>query len=467
MSNDTKSSKKVARLTRRRWLQSSVAAVALPSLEIMTPKGAVAQDSPQNFMVYYLPNGRMIEDWRPSRNADGTLKMTKTNSALQPWADRMAVGDHLQNQPALDSAPGAAHARGTSTVLTGSANDMKKITNHISIDQIIANEIGKNSPFKSLQYTSGQKNVGDRCDVDGTACIYTQCISWAGKGKPLAPNQNLKSAFDQLFGPNSGFKPVDSDPNQSAGNVQSILDTVIADATDLKNALGTSDQQRLEQYFDGLRDIERRLQSATGGANCSINGWNPDENTFESRVEAFHDLMVLALSCGQTKVVSYMIDWGLTMRRYNFINANDPHHSSSHFKNPENREKLRRIEKWQAERVASFLKKMEDTQGAQGKSLLEETLVLIQPSMGRGNGHDHRRVTPMLIGGDGRIKTDGRFFERQALGNLGASLLDAYDIQGNFGRKGARFGDKGTSSIAGLFSNAKPNFALDSSGKLF
>ena len=423
MRNEKKSNTKASLVTRRRWLQSSVAAVALPSLEILMSTKVSAQQSAQNFLVYYVPNGRLRAGWNPSKSGS-SIRFPNNSAAMNPWANRIAAGSMgIQNKPANSSSPGAAHAIACTTSMTGRKGNFSvgRSTAAKTFDQYVADKIGGNTRFKSLQYTSGEPGVGDRTD-NGAASIFTQCISWASSSHSLSPNTSLRSAFDQLFGANSGFTPpTGGNPAAPTGSLPSILDALTKDASRLKNALGTSDQQRLEQYFEGLRDIERRIQttSPVGSASCDPSSYDRRENGFEQRVESWNDLMVLALQCGQTKVISYMIDWELAERKYDFnpVNASRPNH---------------------------------------GNSLLDETLVLVQPGFGQGAGHDWRNVIPLLIGGDGRIKTDGRWFRTDDLANVAASVLDVFDIQGNLGANGKRYGDYGTGRINDLFSNNKP-----------
>ena len=432
-------------ISRRRWLQSAMASFAMPSLEIFSMGKAHAQQVKPNFLVYYLPNGRKREWFYPSFSG-GKITFPSDNSPLQPWADRMAIGS-LDNSAAKKSTPGAAHAKGASTVLTCSANDMKKVTNHISIDQIIANEIGNESRFKSLHYTSAKAGTHpERCDVSGTACIYTKSVSWQGLGKPNTPVTSLDSAFKQLFGDGQPAPVVPSGPN----SLKSVLDVLTAESKNLKNALGKADQLRLEQYFEGLRDVERRIQQ--GSVQCDTDDFSvPKASDYGRHVDAFHDLMILALSCGQTKVITYMLDYELSNRRYDFLDINIAYHNLTHRDGDDNLAKYRRIEKWQAPKLASFFKKMEDTIGAGGNSLLDETVVLMTPGMGSGNSHDHGNVSPILMGGtNSPLKTDGRSFPKQELANLYVTLLDAYGIEGNFGRDGARFGDNGKNAIKEL-----------------
>ena len=439
-------------MTRRRWLLGAGgAALALPTLEYFAPRTAHAHAGMPRLLVYYFPNGRRPEWWVPSAGAGG-LTFPAQAAALQPFADQALSLVNLTNTAALAS-PGAAHAMGTGTVMTGRAISTVAggvLENDISIDQAIVQSLSPDTRFSSLQWSSGEPGP---CDVGGSSCAYTQSISWTGPAKPLVPTIDPRSAFERLFG--TGIDGLEGPAAEiRRASLQSVIDFVDEDARAFQQKLGHEDQVRLEEYFDSLREVEKGLSAE--GAECSAVTEPPVPGlAYPDRVVAFHQLIKLAFQCDQTRVMSFMIEFGLSGRSHDFLGAPGAHHALSHYGDQTGRDRLEQIETWHAQQLGHLLGLLRDTPGASGGTLLDETIVLAMPSMGEGNGHDHARNCPILFGGTGVINTDGRQIAfptntPHPLANLHVSLLDAYGIPDAFGASGNRFGDDGTTAIGGI-----------------
>ena len=176
--------------------------------------------------------------------------------------------------------------------------------------------------------------------------------------------------------------------------------------------------------------------------------------------------MVLALKCEQTHVISFMIEFGLSGRSHQDIPAirdasergTVGHHALSHDRSVAGIAALVAIETWQAQRFGSFLGKLKAAQDSAGNSLLDQTLVLAIPSMGSGYNHNHKEISPKLIGGGGIVNNQGgraidlQSGQTQMLGHFHAAILDAYGIPANkkFGKSGLRFGDSGERAMTGI-----------------
>lgn len=436
-------------MRRRRFLQGLAGAtLALPALELFGRPEARAQTSPPRLLVYYLPNGRRPEWWVPSSNVNGLI-FPAESSALQPYADRALSLVGLDNTAATAS-PGAAHAMGTATVMTGTAMpDLNGLKNNVSLDQLVAQAHGSDTRFRSLQWSAGEPGP---CDVGGSSCAYTQSVSWAGPSQPLIPTIDPSAAFDRLFNGNTdGLSGPEAEVRKRS--LGSVLDHVRDDARDLESRLGVDDRARLEEYFTALRELEKRLGDA--GPTCEVPESGPGGALdYPSRVQAFHELIRFALSCDQTRVLSFMIEFGLSGRSHDFIDAAGGHHALSHYGSTAQYERLRRLERWHSEQVAHLLSLL-SSPDEDGHSLLDETLVLVMPSMGEGSSHNHARNCPLLFGGGASFRTDGRqivFDGADRLANLHVTLLEAYGIEGSFGLDGARFGDDGDAVISGILS---------------
>jgi len=436
--------------SRRRFLVGAgAAALALPTLEIFSPRTAKAADTPPRFLAYYFPNGRRPEWWVPSGSM-GDLVFPSQSSALQPFAGQTLALQNLTNNAALQS-PGAAHAMGTGTVMTGTAISTVAggvVENNISLDQILAEQLAPQTRFRSLQWGAGEPGP---CDVGGSSCAYTQSLSWTGPAAPLVATINPRAAFERLFG--SSVDGLAGDAAEIRRTTKrSVIDMVEGDAKSLQATLGKTDQASLEAYFDALRDLEKGLDA--GEATCDADPSPPVPGLdYPGRIAAFHELIRLAFLCDQTRIITFMIEFGLSVRSHDFINAPGGHHALSHYGDQTGMDRLELVETWQNQQFAGLLGLLRDTPGPRGGTLLDETIVLAIPSMGEGSSHDHARNCPMLFGGTGVLNTNNRKIAFQTparLTDLHVTLLQAYGIQGSFGKGGAIFGDDGVSTINGV-----------------
>lgn len=434
-------------ISRRNWLKGAFGAtLALPMLECFSAESAFAQQagSKPRLLVYFLPNGRVPEWWVPA-GGGGSLTFPAEASALQPFASRALSLVNLDNVAARES-PGAAHAMGTSTVMSGVRfPDLAGLKCNTTLDQIVAQQLNPQTRFRSLQFSAGEPAT---CDVGGAACPYTQCISWAGPGQPLIPTINPESAFEQLFGTKvDGLSGAPAEVRKVTR--RSLLDFVREDAKSLESNLGSKDKERLDEYFTSLREVEKSFEPQALPASCQPPTVGPGGTLdYPDRVPAFHELIKLTFQCDQTRVLSFMIEFGLSQRTHDFIGAPGQHHALSHG----DRTQLQRVETWQAQQLAHLLTLLRDTPDADGRSLLDNTLVLVMPSMGIGSTHDHSKVCPLLFGAQDMVQTTGQQIAADGtpLNNLHVALLEAFGIQGAYGNNGAIFGDYGTSPLAGI-----------------
>lgn len=435
-------------ITRRAMLRGAFAtSLALPWLEYFSVSDVFAQATPESkprLLVYFLPNGRVPQWWVPS-GGGGNLTFPAESSALQPFASRALSLVNLDNIAARES-PGAAHAMGTSTVMSGVRfPDLNGLKCNTTLDQIVANRLNLDTRFRSLQFSAGEPAT---CDVGGSPCPYTQSISWAAPGQPLIPTINPASAFTQLFDTSvDGLTGASAEVRKVTR--RSLLDFVKDDARSLERKLGSADRTRLEEYFTSLREVERSLTADPVPAECPAPAMGPAGSlAYQDRVPAFHELIKLAFQCDQTRVASFMIEFGLSQRSHGFLNAPGQHHAISH----NDPAQLQRVETWHSQQIAHLLTLLRDTPDVDGSSLLDNTVVLVMPSMGIGTVHDHANVCPIMFGGQKIINTTGQQIVAtgQPLANLHVALLEAFGIEGSFGNNGAVFGDYGTSTLTGV-----------------
>jgi hypothetical protein len=429
--------------TRRAFLGGAGAALALPFLESLAPRAAQAQaaQAPQRLLVYYVPNGIHMPAWTPAQEgADWAL--SPILSPLAAVKDKLLVLSGLSNEPARPDGAGD-HAAGTGAFLTAThvnKTEGEDIRNGVSMDQLAAAKLAEQTRFASLQLgIDGGGSVGN-CD-SGYSCAYVRNISWSGPQTPLAKLVNPRVVFDRLF---AGLdqRLTQAERDKRARYRKSVLDLVMSDAQRLSPRLGQRDRAKLDEYMTSVREVELRIDAATGGLACQPPDAPPPALEYPEHVAIMTDLMVLALQCDLTRVITFMLGNAGSTRPYPFLGVNGAHHELSHHQNnPDNFEQLTRIATWEITQLAALLEKMDRVQEAQGRSLLDNSLVLFSSEISDGNSHSHDDLPVLLAGSQGgRLRTNRhlRYQRREPIADLFLSILDGYGVSlDTFGDNGA------------------------------
>src|SRR5215468_904302 len=240
-------------------LRGAGAAVALPWLDSMAPALAATTKPLNRFGVVYVPNGMIMENYLPK--AEGpNYEITPTLSALEPLREHFQVLSGLNCVP-TPGRPGGAHAKATTRFLTDISPPTSEtwLDAGISVDQILAQELGKETQLASLELAIESGETAGSCDT-GYACAYTNTLSWTGPSTPLPTQNNPRLVFERLFG-DSGS----TDPKARLARMaqqKSILDSVTSEVGHLQGALPQSDRTKLTEYLDAVRGVERRIQNA-------------------------------------------------------------------------------------------------------------------------------------------------------------------------------------------------------------
>ena len=423
---------------RRTILRGMGAAVALPLLDSMVPALTAFQKTaakPVNrFGAVYVPNGIMMAQWTPS--AEGaTFEFTPTLKPLEPFRERLLVLSGLNSTPPVKQAgaPGV-HARASTRFLTDTP---PKVTNGsdleagISMDQIAAKELGKHTQLASLELGLESTESGASCD-NGFNCVYTSTISWRGPTTPLPTEHNPREVFERMFG-----DAASTDPATRLARIQqerSILDSVSQRIARLGQAVGSGDRAKLDEYFEAIRDVERRIQNAERQSNTELPVVDQPAGipvTFEEHAKLMYDLYALAYQCDMTRVVTFMIAHEFSGRTYPEIGVPDAHHPISHHQgDPARLAKLAKINHYHITLFASFLKKLQSTPDGDG-SLLDHAMIVYGAGMSDSDAHDPKNLPILLAGGGaGRLKGGShvRFPKDTPLANLHLTLLDKLGI---------------------------------------
>jgi hypothetical protein len=432
-------------MNRRRFLLGAGVTVALPFLESLAPRSARAQAAaPRRFIAFYTPSGIHMPAWTP-RDEGANWALTPTLTPLANVKDKVLVISGLANRLAQPDGPGD-HAGGTSAFLTAAhafKTEGSDIRLGISMDQVIANELRRQTPFASLQLgTDGGTSTGN-CD-SGYACAYTRNISWSGPSTPLAKETNPRAAFDRLFAGRNRDESAAA-LNRAKRYRLSVLDFVKDDATRLRGALGRSDQVKVDEYLTGVRDLEQRVQAIEEVAVCE--GERPGGSSdVRQVVRAMNDLMVTALACDLTRVITFMVGNAGSNRVYDFLGIGDGHHELSHHQNDrEKQRQLQLIDHWEVEQFAYLLERLNAVQEGE-RTLLDNSLVYFCNEIEDGNSHRHSNLPTLLAGTAGGAFPSGRHLRVPGgtpMANLFVTIMQAMGVNQN------RFGDSsGALSLA-------------------
>jgi len=444
-------------ISRRTVLRGAGVALALPLLDSMvpaqTPLARTAANPKTRFTGIFVPHGMAPGWWEPKAE---TLNPADLPAIIQPLSkviDQTVVMSGMWSKSAEppEGVTGADHWVAAAFM---AAEKPKKATgadihNGITIDQLIAQKIGQENLLPSLQQAIEDPGANSSNCGEGYSCAYTNSISWASHSVPLPMELNPQVVFERLFGDVQAKTPQQRALRRDQD--KSILDSITQSLQSFKKELGPADKQRVDEYADSVREIERRLEIAsksTGEVNQEgivVPAGVPD--SFDAHVKLQFDLQALAYQADITRVSSLLYARDLTGRSYPLSGTNTSFHGGSHHaENPDRIKDYSLINRYHVACLAYFAEKLKSIKDGDG-TLLDHTLILYGTNMGDSNQHLHYDVPHILIGGAGGKLKGGRHLgfktKTMTTGNLLHSILGMYDI------KVDHFGD-GTGPLPGL-----------------
>ncbi|PWU05523.1 MAG: hypothetical protein C5B51_14250 [Terriglobia bacterium] len=424
-------------ISRRTVLRGLGVSVALPLLDAMVPALTAFQRTaarPVNrFGAVYVPNGMMMRQWTPE--AEGSAyEFTPILKPLEPFRDRLLVLSGLNSTPPAKQGAVGVHARASTRFLTDTP---PKVTNGadleagVSMDQIAAKDLGKHTQLASLELGLESTESGASCD-NGFNCVYTSTISWRGATTPLPTEHDPREVFERMFG-----DATSTDPATRRARMQeerSILDSVGQRISRLGQQVGPGDRAKLDEYFEAIRDVERRIQNAEQQNSRELPLVDHPEGipaSFEDHARLMYDLYALAYQCDLTRVITFMIAHEFSGRTYPEIGVPDAHHPISHHQSdPARLAKIAKINTYHVSLFAGFLKKLQSIPDGDG-SLLDHVMIVYGAGMSDSNAHDPKNLPILLAGGGaGQIKSGRhlRFAKDTPLANLHLTLLDKLGV---------------------------------------
>lgn len=411
------------RLSRRFALKGLGASLALPALDAMQPVGSPARAastaSPKRWIMWHFPTGYREETWRVA-GGDGELDWP-LSPALEPLGE-LGVKEYVSlvqgtRAPYADG-HNAGHTCGISGQLSGFLCPADIPQNRRTIDQGIADAIQGEAPIHSLQLGTSVL-VENPNDEPGYSSTIKDHLSWKDELTPLPKQIDPAKVFQRLFG--DVVTEVDADEIAFARRQmlrQSILDTVLTEADSLQSRLGQADRQKIEQYLDNVRTIERGIQIAprnNASGMCDAQGRVgsfdvPDD--IEDHVRQMNDLMVLALQCDMTRVIVFQYETTVTTIRHPFVDVYQPYHLgvAHHNKDAGKLDAYYRVNRWLVSQFGEFIAALRDSQEADGSNILDNSAVVMTSELGDGSAHLHTYL-PCLVAGraGGALRAGGNY----------------------------------------------------------
>jgi hypothetical protein len=478
------------RMSRRRFLSSAAVTITLPMLPslLYTGRGRAEACKPmKRFVGYMFANGHHMAEHVPplpsgsgpttSFNVSGSSwQLPAMLESMQDLKSDLVFVSGLENQHRRKEF--GDHAIGCGALLTARKPTKDQQVTNMSVDQAIADAMQAcRSGLHSLQL--GMHNIGP---YDAFGTHYTRTISWRGPSQqnadgtlsfpvgnatPLGKEIDPRLAFERLF---AGV-----DPEATAAEIamrralrKSVLDTVVPQQSTLHGRLNAEDRAKVDELFTGIRALEREIES-TNQPICEPPAEPPADlhdpprgggEKFVRHLDIMHELMVVALQCDITRVITFMQGDALSDRDLAFIpgvggvtNTVGDHGISHHGNDMAQRSQFRSMVQWKMRKIAEFMRRLKTTTDFDGKPLLDNSLVWVSSEIADGDRHDHRDK-PILLAGKlgGLVTTDrhvrfppgtsGDYTHVKTYGDFFITLLDLFDV------KVTSFGQDGQEPIA-------------------
>ncbi len=453
-------------ISRRTLLRGAGAALSLPWLEVMSAAvpssgGLTLSEPPLRMGFLFMPNGVRPDYWTPAGDGEDY----ECTPHLKPLESLKSEFILLENLWHKNTSGRNGHWPKVPAWLSGgyversAGRDLD--SGGTSVDQLVAEHIGTKTPLPSFELSidvprSGIDNIGG-----GFPRMLGSFLSWRDPHTPVPKEIIPQLAFDRLFRNNAApvVSSVDSKHPALLASLQrddtSVLDLAMDDAKALRRRGSAADQVKIDEYFESVRSVEKRMEAALRPQKRWINqGKFPLDRpapgvpeTHAAHVRLMLDILILAFWTDTTRIGSFMFGDAQTQQDYSFLpGVKGGFHSISHHRNEESkREQYEKIINWHTEQVAYFLNRMRSLDEG-GKSLLDNSMILFGASLKDGNRHDNENL-PLILAGraKGALRPGRRLRgpEKTPFCNLHLSLLHRMGIMEK------SFGDS-TGTLEGL-----------------
>lgn len=417
------------RPNRRAFLGGAAAMVGLPWLPSIASADTTPAPPPKRLVFWYVPNGMNMEAFVPV-DTGPTYTMSSLLQPLAAHRDELLVLSNLGHAAAAGL---GGHARGTAAFLTGIGvpGASEPIQVGPSADVLASTApAATQTRFPSLQLGVGTAPGAGTCD-SGYSCAYQNTISWSDATTPVPVRTDPVALFDTLFG---GLDSTLTQVERQRRHLRrsSVLDYVREEATTLSGRLSVDDRQKLDQYLTGVRALEQQLGDGVDPV-CDPGTPATPPSGYPDHVDVMTELMVKAIECDASRVLSFMADKSGSYRSFSFMGIGSAHHEVSHWGFGDEATQATRkaaytqICNWHIQRFASLLNRLAARVEWDGTTLLDNCTILFGSEIGNGHTHDHAHL-PILLAGGGNLQTGKhlRFATPERVSNILIGMLDEF-----------------------------------------
>src|SRR5579862_6376958 len=424
-------------ISRRAVLRGAGCTVALPFLESLHALADVPPPSafPTRFGIVFLGCGINEDHWS-AEGQGAAMKLSKTLAPLEPLKEKINIVDGLYVHALTGQ---GIHPAQTGSLLSGAHISKGAIIHSgISVDQMIANHVGEETPQSSIVLACDQPMTGYH--ESNFSLAYSSHISWQSPDSPVPVEVYPSLAWDNLFDNRAGMQNV------------SILDRVKDRTEQLTRKVSSVDKTKLDEYLTSVREVEKRVEGTRKNkdqADDAAKAKNTVASTMDrpanglpedlrEHARLMSDIIAIAFQTNKTRVASLIISRDLSAMYYPFLDVKEGHHAASHNNNSDGYERIARFHVSQYAYLASKLDSMKEGEG----TVLDNTCLMFLSNLWIGRKHDNFRLPLVLAGGLGGTLQTGRSLNYLKASDDNRKMCSLYlSLMDRFGVKMEQFGD--------------------------
>lgn len=393
------------RFSRRTMLRGLGVTMALPWLESINvwgdePTGREpSSEAPLRLAVLFAGNGFHAREWW-AKGEGASMELGKVLAPLGDYRERLLFIQGLYNAEALK---GNIHSSQTGNLLSGAPlASGGEIQSGTSIDQFLAERYGRSTKVPSLVLGCEKSNPSVHKNY---SMLYSSHISWSSPTTPTPLELYPSLAFDRLF------------KDEVSRGDRSVLDAVIADAEDLRRGISATDQRKLDEYLDSVRDVEKRIERA--GQQGELQGWRPTldkpnvprppdgiPQNIADHMRLMIDVLVLGFQTDTTRISTLKLNNDHSSLRFPNLGIDYMiHHLLSH----SDTDDWLKVNQFFVEQVAYLARKLDAIQEGP-RTALDNSMLLFCSSMMSGS-HDATQLPVIMVGGAGGKLQGGRVLD--------------------------------------------------------
>ena len=357
--------------------------MAVPFLETFAAPKAAAAPSPKRVIFLGGGFGFTSKTFYPAKAGNlAEVGMTEGLAPLKRHFEDMTMVSNLTNLGATDPHGGSV------SYLTCAD---KQSQNTISCDQVLAEQLGKDARYQSLTLSAKEKDGGQNSGHGAGLSL-----SWDESGNPIPGISRPIDLFHRLFANANDSKEA---LNQRLRKQQSILDVVRINGGSVKRQLSKGDVEKLDEYFTGIRQIEKSLEREAMWADIpkpKAGFPAPGEGmSGEAAIHAMYNMIIIALQTDATRVITYrqpvcdlLTGMGISLGA----------HSLSHYGFSKARIEASKVRDQKCSSLlAHFLDRLKEAKDIDGSRLYDNCIVSYGTNL--RSGHELKNVPAILSGG--------------------------------------------------------------------